>query len=149
MAHSTSTIANEFIRRAGPGELDPMKVLKLTYIGQGWMLGLYDEPLVWNDVEAWRYGPVFRNLYRKVAGREKVRRIDDESGAALNGREEHLVEQVWERYSGKSGLQLSAMTHAKDSPWDITYRRFGQNAVIPKRLIRDHYANLARRATAT
>ena len=147
MAHSAHAIANEFLRRAGQDGLDPMKLLKLVYLAQGWMLGLYSESLVSDDVEAWRYGPVYRNLYRFVAG---ANRIHDRvafpfigRAPRLDDRETHLVDQVWQKYGDKSGLQLSALTHAPNSPWDITYRNFGQNAVIPKDLIRDHYQTLA------
>lgn len=146
MAHSAYAIANEFLQRAGPNGLDPMKLLKLVYISQGWMLGLYGQSLVSEDVEAWRYGPVYRSLYRSVAGRTQIR---DRIGfpiappAQLDARQRHLIDQVWQKYGRMSGLQLSALTHAPDSPWDITYQNYGQNAVIPQDLIRDHYASLA------
>ena len=72
MAHSSEAVANQILTRAGAAGLDPMKLLKLTYLAQGWSLGLYAEPMIWNDVEAWRYGPVFREIYRKVAGGSRV-----------------------------------------------------------------------------
>ena len=34
--------------------LTPMQVLKLVYISHGWMLGLLDQPLVAEAIEAWR-----------------------------------------------------------------------------------------------
>lgn len=57
--------------------------------------------------------------------------------------EADLIDQVWRKYGPKSGLALSALTHAQGSPWDVTYRKFGQNSVIPKNLIREYYAKKA------
>ena len=144
MAHSSEAVANKFLEKAGADGLDPMKLLKLTYLAQGWMLGLYGPPLIWNDVEAWRYGPVFREIYNRVAGRACViDRLPISKTEKFEADEADLVDQVWEKYGAKSGLQLSALTHAAGSPWDITYRKFGQNSVIPKTLIREYYAKKA------
>lgn len=122
-----------------------MQVLKLTYLAQGWMLGLYSVPLVWDDAEAWRYGPVFRRIYNEVAGQPKIARqlFMSPSADPFDERETNLIDQVWEKYGKMNGLQLSALTHTTGSPWDITYKNFGQNSVIPKDLIRDYYAKFA------
>lgn len=140
MAHSASAVANALLTRAGARGLDPMKLIKLSYLAQGWMLGLYGEPLIWEDAEAWKYGPVFREIYREVAGRPIVQHLISMDRPILTPRETHLVNQIWDKYGTMTGIQLSALTHEKGSPWDVTYRRYGQNAVIPKNLIRDYYA---------
>jgi uncharacterized phage-associated protein len=145
MAYASVQIADEFISKAGTAGIDPMKLLKLTYLAQGWALGLYDDALIWNDVEAWRYGPVFREIYSHVAGRSVIKDRLTFGRAAPNfsARESTLIDQVWTKYGKKSGLDLSALTHAAESPWDVTYQKYGQNAVIPKELIREYYAKLA------
>jgi uncharacterized phage-associated protein len=43
-----------------------MQVLKLVYYCHAWMLGVYSRPLVRQPIEAWRYGPVVRELYRSI-----------------------------------------------------------------------------------
>jgi uncharacterized phage-associated protein len=145
MAYASVQIADQFIAKAGTAGIDPMKLLKLTYLAQGWALGLYGDPLIWNDVEAWRYGPVFREIYNHVAGHSIVRErlTFGRAAPSFSERESTLIDQVWARYGKKTGLDLSAITHAPGSPWDITYQKFGQNAVIPKELIRDYYAKMA------
>jgi len=144
MAHHSAEVANALLEQSGPNGLDPMKLLKLTYLCQGWMLGLYDIPLIWNDVEAWRYGPVFKELYRFVAGKHQISvQLPSPSAAQFDAREQHLIDQVWEKYGNMSGLKLSSLTHAEGTPWYITYHQFGQNSVIPKSLIRDYYSERA------
>ena len=69
MTYSTQDIANYFLQK---GEKDPtmtpMKLIKLVYIAHGWNLGLTGKPLVSEDAEAWKYGPVFPSLYNKYRG---------------------------------------------------------------------------------
>ena len=143
MAHAAQRVAKALLDKAGAEGLDPMKLLKLAYLSQGWMLGLYGTPLILDDVEAWRYGPVFREIYRNVAGQPMVRAIHVPRDSTFDEIETDLIGQVWEKYKDKSGLSLSALTHAPGSPWDITYQKFGQNAVIPKSLIQEYYAKKA------
>jgi uncharacterized phage-associated protein len=139
MAHNSDAVAN-YLLTASKGEgLDPMKLLKLSYLCQGWMLGLYGEPLIWNDVEAWRYGPVFPEIYRLVAGKNRVRTIPFASQDRFSEKEKHLMDQVFAKYGKYSGLALSSITHEPGSPWDVTYHTRGQNSVIPKRLIQEYY----------
>jgi len=145
MRNSAIAVANRLLEKAGSDGLDPMKLIKLAYLCQGWMLGLYHQPLVWNDVEAWRYGPVFRELYRYVAGKPTIIgsvgiSSDEKIRGSFDDRESDLIDQVYEKYGKKSGLALSALTHAPGSPWDVTYRERGQNSVIPKDLIEEYYA---------
>ena len=66
--HDSNKIANEFLRLAKESgqSLTPMQLLKLVFIAHGWMLGLYGEPLISDDVQAWKYGPVIPDLYQTL-----------------------------------------------------------------------------------
>src|SRR5437868_3345513 len=44
-------------------QIDPMQMQKLVYFAHGWCLALKDAPLITERIEAWRYGPVVRELY--------------------------------------------------------------------------------------
>jgi uncharacterized phage-associated protein len=44
--------------------IDPMGIQKLVYFAHGWNLAMYGRPLISQDVEAWDYGPVIRDLYQ-------------------------------------------------------------------------------------
>ena len=58
-------VANWFIERGINEEypLTHIEVQKLLYFAHGWMLGIHGEPLVEGNWEAWRYGPVLRDVY--------------------------------------------------------------------------------------
>ncbi|MCC7437458.1 MAG: DUF4065 domain-containing protein [Armatimonadetes bacterium] len=46
--------------------LTPMKLLKLVYIAHGWHLGIMGKPLISDEVQAWKYGPVIPKLYSRA-----------------------------------------------------------------------------------
>lgn len=146
MAYSANRVANLILEKFPPGTVDPMKLLKLTYLAQGWTLGLLGRPLISDDVEAWKYGPVFRQTYKQVAGKPIVAGplpAYDHAAQLANG-ETHMINEVYRVYGKMKGVDLSAMTHKPGSPWEITYRTRGQNSVIPHDLMQSYYAELGR-----
>ncbi|MAR73670.1 type II toxin-antitoxin system antitoxin SocA domain-containing protein [Halomonas sp.] len=149
MAYALSTIANAFIRMARKQEcndLTPMKLLKLMYIAHGWSLGLFNRPLFVEEVEAWKYGPVIRELYHEVK-RYRNRPIDQTLSApdeSIEDMDEMLLEQVWNAYGHYDGLALSSITHRPNSPWSETWDERGMHGLtIPTPRIREHYQSLA------
>ena len=149
MTHDARSVANEIIRRAQAEgiRVTPMKVLKLTYFCQAWMLGLYGRPIFRQPIEAWMFGPVVADVYhslKKYGGfpiDTPIRNVHEQS---YNGYEENLIEQVWRKYRHISGIELSALTHREGTPWfRIRQRRAG--VVIPISLIREHYESIVRK----
>ena len=145
---SSKTVANEFVKLADEnGEsLTPMQLLKLVYIAHGWMLALYNRPLIREEVQAWQYGPVIPILYRAVRRYRSgpVQRIDGvSSDEVLDEDEKSIVQQVYEIYGDLSGPALSRMTHAKDTPWAQVYEPGSFGLVISNDLIEARYESLA------
>ena len=54
----------------------------------------------------------------------------------LTPRQSLIIDQVLDVYGGYSGLQLSAMAHAPESPWDRTVSVEGVGKPIPKEMLR-------------
>lgn len=141
-------IAKQFLKFAneeGRG-LEPMKLLKLTYIAHGWYLGFYDKPLIKNSVQAWKYGPVIPELYH-VTKRFGSRNVDLEtielySDNKLSESDQNFVKAIWNTYKAFSGLDLSSMTHVKDTPWDESFDSYQYHTVISNDVIKDHYKKL-------
>ncbi len=155
----TISVANYFVRKAlnGGESLTPMKLVKLVYIAHGWRLGLYGEPLLGEAVEAWKYGPVVPSVYHrfKSYGDGPVTRqayLWKEGQMVIPEIEDDLelkefLDRVWDVYRDFSALQLSTMTHQRDTPWDTIWRQRGgsetRGAIIPDQLIQEHYQHLA------
>lgn len=151
--HDSRVVANRFLNlaQAANDAITPMQLLKLVYIAHGWMLGLYGRPLIRDEVQAWQYGPVIPRLYNAVRSYrslpvENTIAVRDEN---LDQMEESIVAQVYQIYGGMSGPALSRLTHAKGTPWDLTYvpNEFGLQ--ISNDVIEDHYQQLARTTGST
>lgn len=152
MAHPSTSVANYFLDRASQEgrAVTPMQLLKLVYIAHGWHLGYLGEPLIDEEVQAWKYGPVIHSLYKKLrhygsgAVQEPLTNgpfwVKD---PPLDPRTISLLDSVWKNYAGFSGLQLSNMTHQDRTPWDIAWHQEGGHgqyfAPISNKLIEDHY----------
>lgn len=152
----SETVANYFIRKSFDTgvELTPMKLLKLVYIAHGWHRGYFSSNLINDAVQAWRYGPVIPDLYRKIKhyGRNAIDAPIDNYGVPGDGnlgneypdaQTPALLDKVWDAYSNCSGVELSAMTHQQGTPWDEVWKSSrGDNysgAIIPNELIEKHY----------
>lgn len=148
--YSSLHIAKKYLelgRHAQDRHLTPMKLLKLVYIAHGWMLGLYGRPLVTEDIEAWQYGPVIPELYRemKMYGNQPVSDLINVPDLNFLQQEESIIQQVYQRYGAFTGPQLSAMTHAKGTPWHQIWHDnpWGH---IPNALIQAYYQQLGSNA---
>ena len=152
--HDSRQVANEFLRLAKEHgkPLTPLQVQKLVYYAHAWMLGLYGQPLIDTKFEAWRYGPVVPVIYFGLSHyRGDPIKLDDslplhhdDENNPFTEEESDIIAQVYERYARFSGLQLSAMTHGKGTPWDKSVKN--GDFLIPNKLIRKYYADLAKQA---
>lgn len=139
------TIANYFIKKYDTDELlTPMKLIKLTYIAYGWYLALSDgEQLVNEEPQAWDLGPVLPTLYHslKQYGGSKVKDpipVKRDNKDKITDEDADFLDFIWRNYGEHSGVELSAITHTKGSPWSEIYPK-GYNLKIPKDLIKKHY----------
>lgn len=151
--HTSIQIANEIIERGQrsvpPRYFTPMQLLKLVYLCHGWMLGLYGRPLIKDNVEAWKYGPVIPDLYHQIKSYRDspvTSKINTWWGAhadaPMDQFESAIIDQTLARYGHLSGLQLSQITHAQATPWSMTFRPDHLGLVISDEVIRDHYQRL-------
>lgn len=125
MIYSAKEIANSFIKKAkeeNDQKLDLMKLLKLIYIAHGMSLAVLDRPLIHEQVEAWKYGPVIPVVYRelKYSGfmpiHEPIKGLlrDERSFDPIT---RQLLKEIWEDYKENTGIDLSNWSHNADGPW--------------------------------
>ena len=149
IGHDARAVANEFLRIAAQSgrRLTNMQLQKLVYIAHGYTLAILHKPLVWQSVEAWRYGPVIKDLYHSL--REYGAGIVTQSIPVLTYRslpETHrdIIATVHDAYGRFTGPQLSTMTHKTDTPWAKVYspNSSWDSAIIPDDLIEEYYTQL-------
>ena len=119
----------------------PMHLLKLVYISHGWMLGLMDDVLLYEPVEAWRYGPVVPSTYHryKSFGGRGVDLTAVDRSTDLERSQLSIIEAVDDVYRDYTAIQLSGLTHREGTPWHVTVRRYGVGAIIPNEVISEYY----------
>ncbi|GAB5466825.1 MAG: hypothetical protein Kapaf2KO_22610 [Candidatus Kapaibacteriales bacterium] len=140
-------VANYFIGKAlDSGEsLSVTKVLKLVYIAHGWHLAIYNSPLIQDEIQAWKYGPVIPALYAKIKYKADFTSIIEVDGTPnLPFPEDYdFLGRIWEVYSKFTAGQLSTATHLVDTPWDQVWNKDDgkskREALISNDLIKEHY----------
>jgi uncharacterized phage-associated protein len=121
-------LANYFIRQFGYEDgIDHMKLQKLVYLSHGWWLAYHpNDSLSSEQPEVWRYGPVFPSLYQALKGfgdhpiRLPQRERPFEAPPNIDENDQDsagLLDWVWGRYGGFSGVRLSDITHESGTPW--------------------------------
>jgi uncharacterized phage-associated protein len=163
MPGSAKAVANKFLRlaRREGRHIDPLQMQKFVYLAQGWTLGLTDEPLFQESIEAWDYGPVVPSLYHslKLFGsspivgllKEYDYEIDDlvVASGEFDMQEEDIISAVWEKYGTWSGPKLINFTHKRGAPWAATREAnpSERDARISRSAMRDWFAEQADEAS--
>jgi len=124
-----------------------MKLIKLVYIAHGWSLALLKRPLISETVQAWKYGPVIESLYHGFKHRadSEIPKSEAQSLPVVDIDPESvtLLEKVWDKYGGLTGLHLSALTHQPGTPWYQIWEQDGgkdmKGSEIPNVKIEEFY----------
>ncbi len=162
MPYSAAAVANELLDRAAGGRhaLTQINIQKLVYFAHGWHLAWRGTPLILGTFEAWRYGPVVRDLYNQFrrfgsapitdkAREFSVNRLNQvvtsvpaldhsEAGEYARG----VIGAVWKQYGSLKPFQLVELTHVKGSPWEKA-RQAGLD-IIENEAIREYFSAMAK-----
>ena len=149
--HDARHIANYFIEKKDPdGEpFTHLQIQKLVYYAHAWMLALFDEPMIEDEIEVWRYGPVVPSVYYCLSHNRggpvtATIPIHPEDNKKFTTKQSSLLEAVYERYGPMSGMELSALTHQKGTPWQQAKSK--HKLYIPNESIHRYYSKLAKQA---
>jgi uncharacterized phage-associated protein len=157
MTYSANAIANYFISKAkeeNDQKLDLMKLLKLIYIAHGISLSVLNKPLINEQIEAWRYGPVVSTVYQelKYSGLKPIHEpikglFDDGNGFDTNT--EQLLKKIWGDYKENTGIDLSNWSHDEGGPWYEIAKQakkdsdsFYSRQIIPENKIKQYFEKL-------
>ena len=98
-----------------------LKLQKLLYYIQAEFLIDRRDPLFEDKIEAWRHGPVVRDVYAYFKGYldNPIENIYKPRNS-FKGHKEFLINKVVDRYKNEDGWELVRLTHQED-PWLNTY----------------------------
>jgi len=131
-------VAQYILEQRGP--MTAMKLQKLVYYSQAWSIVWDDKALFDEEIQAWRNGPVVRELWEKHRGQYRVEKIEDGDSDELTDVETDTLDTVLEFYSDKSAQWLSDCTHLED-PWKNAWKQ-GENTVITKEALSEYYSSI-------
>jgi len=148
MSEKSLRVANTFLELGWREEspITPMKLQKLVYFAHGWMLGLFDQPLIDEQVEAWPYGPVVPSIYHtfKSFRNGSISEAAPDAGVIPEEPQtldRQMIDRIWEVYGKVTAYELSALTHIAGSPWALT--RAKGDSKIDNSLIQACFRQLA------
>ena len=102
------------------GGMSAMRLQKLVYYVQAWHLIKHDKPMFPENIEAWSYGPIVRELYELHKRKFVIRREDigDKGDGSLirnNSDVEDTIKYVITMYGKKDGVELSELVHLEEA----------------------------------
>lgn len=124
------------------GSISTMTLEKLAYYCLVWTLVWYNKPLFLNKFQAWKKGPVCKELFDSHKGKRVISAEMINSSRDLSQDEKKIVDCVLSVYGSENGEFLSELTH-NEKPWNITRGDLPENAscekIISNDLIRESY----------
>lgn len=123
-------IANFFLQESFDSghSMNCRKLVVLTYIAHGWHLGIAEQPLVCESVEAWQMGPIFPSIYHQFKSQEHITNFaTDYDGQHFfvpitkESDKQLLLRKVWAVYKQYSDVQLFKMCQKEGTPWQTTW----------------------------
>ena len=143
-------VANHLLNKGD--DIDVLKLIKLVYLCHGWHLAVEGKPLLSEQAQAWRNGPVLPSLYFAVRrfGNNAVTPpiIEGLDGIKndvtdLAPAQARVVDEVYRNYKKYDGVDLSELTHEKGTPWYAAWHAGeGRNVTILDEDIRQHYLTI-------
>jgi uncharacterized phage-associated protein len=140
MTDDVHDVAAALLERVG--STTAWKLQKLAYYCQAWHLARTGTPLFRSPVEAWRDGPVVRELYDRHRQQMTVTSWPRGLPDRLSEAARETVALVVARYGRFTPAQLRELTHA-EAPWRITRGGLPPSAAssrhIPVEYLRKYY----------
>ena len=147
-----STEISDCFALRGIGEGKPitqMLVQKMVYFAHGLYLAeTKGSPLIKEDFEAWKFGPVVPNIYHKykIFGDTPIRDLSllRYSGHSVEPCElinvaYGIIEDTWKNLKDLDAIQVSNWTHKDGSAWSRVYNPNERNIIIPNEYIMDDF----------
>jgi uncharacterized phage-associated protein len=141
MAISVESAARRICQN-GNWQVTNLALQKILYVAHMFFLGRTNgRGLVNARFEAWDYGPVQPDIYRKVAmfGDRPIRDVFYGRNVPVGAAETTTLDEVSSSLIQKSPGELVAITHWKNGAWAKNYRPNARGIIIPDSDILDEY----------
>jgi uncharacterized phage-associated protein len=126
--------------------LTTMMLQKLLYYSQAWSLVWNNDPIIDCLFEAWKDGPVSRELFNATKGKLWVNFADLEGDfSTLTDAQKRTIDSVLQRYGKMTPEELSDLSH-NETPWknargDLSNEERSSRLISPADVV-SYYTNL-------
>jgi uncharacterized phage-associated protein len=131
--------------------LTQMKLQKMVYIAHGYHLAKYGEPLIDDQVQAWKFGPVVPVIYQDYklygsnlitdTGLIKYSDFDQMEDSNISESAKDAIDFTWKLTYKLSAAKLSDWTHIDGSPWQKVYKDGSFEIPITNNIIKEYFTN--------
>lgn len=142
-SYKAKDIANYFIflasrenREKEREGITNLKLQKILYLAQAYYLTKIRKPLFIEDIEAWEYGPVVPEVYRKFKKYCNKPIIIKQDKSILLEKDKEILKKVWDAFGRYSASKLVDIVHSH-APWRKA--KNSANKVISQKAIKDYY----------
>lgn len=149
--NSAKDIANWFIAWAEYNgcQLTRLSLQKLLYFAQGYTLAQLGEPLFHDKIEAWKHGPVVREIwYSSRVGNDNtdsnynIPYLDDFDFEIVPEDKTQILADVWETFGKEHAKHLENITHL-EYPWVDAYGDgTKEDTTITEDVLEEYYSDL-------
>lgn len=116
-----------------------LKLQKILYFAQAYYLAKFNKPLFNNTIEAWEYGPVIPDVYRKFKNYGDKPIISKKDESTLSEKDKEILKEIWETFGGYSASRLVDISHAH-APWKDAYA--SEDKIISNKSLGEYYRPL-------
>ncbi|MEP7173721.1 MAG: type II toxin-antitoxin system antitoxin SocA domain-containing protein [Aestuariivirga sp.] len=144
MTINVLSAAKHLAKRSG-WTLSNLELQKILYLTHMFHLGRNNgEPLVHGLFEAWDYGPVHPDLYRraKIFGSDPVENIFHGDADVPEGAERAILDEAYDSLGHAGPGKLVRATHSVGGAWHTNYVPGRRHCVIPNEDILAEYQTL-------
>lgn len=161
MPYDVRSVANlilDYAERQN-AEVTNITINKIVFFLHAWYLAKTGNPLVTAKIEAWDYGPVFRELYWefKGFGKDKISSKATRRNPTTTEKEIctepfseadlAFLKPLLDKYLKLSASKLVELSHVAGGPWDRVYNHQGESNPgmrISDEIIRDFFEKQTR-----
>lgn len=123
------------------GSMTTMKLQKLVYYSQAWSTVWDDDAIFPERIQAWKNGPVVRELWEATRGEFRVDNLHGASMEKITPTQAATIDLVLDFYGAKDAQWLSDLTHMED-PWKNAYAE-ARNTDITLAAMSEYYSSLS------
>lgn len=125
-------------------DLTNMKINKLLYFTQGHYLQTHNEPLFYEDIEAWEHGPVVPDVYLsyKKYGSNPITSYDETLITQVPSKVKEIIHNIAVKYGKYTAGELRNLTHEEGTPWSQVYHADIYHVVIPVNTIKNYFRGI-------